>query len=79
MKVEVTTNAKGVEVANCILGRAIESLRNNPELLENFGLTNNDVHLASTFRKQLISRSCVWAVLPLTPECFAFGRDFNHK
>ena len=54
MKVEITTSAKGVEAADCILGRAINLLRKNPELLEDFGLTQYDVHLASTFRKQLI-------------------------
>jgi hypothetical protein len=54
MKVTIITNPKGVENANYILSQAIQSLRDNPKMMESLGLKQIDLHLASTFRKQLI-------------------------
>lgn len=55
MKIEITTNAKSVEMSNFLLAMAIDELEQKPELLFNLGLTKKDLEKAGKFRKQLAS------------------------
>ncbi len=54
MKIEITTSAKAVEVANMILAHGINSIEGNPKLKESFMLSNTDLKNVRAFRKSLL-------------------------
>ncbi len=54
MKVEITTNAKSVEIANYLLSQAIINLQSNPAHVIALRLSNTDLKKAEAFRKSLV-------------------------
>ena len=54
MKLEISTSAKSVEVANMLLGHAIAELIAKPDVRKAFGLSKTDLKNAHAFRKSLL-------------------------
>jgi len=55
MKIELNTTAKGVELSNMVIARAIESLEENQNIRIAYGLSLNDLEKVKSFRKSLIN------------------------
>jgi hypothetical protein len=54
MKIEITTSAKAIEVANMILGQGIKAIEERPDLQKSFDLSATDLKNANAFRKALL-------------------------
>lgn len=54
MKIEITTSAKAIEVANMILGQGIKSIEENTAIQKAFDLSDTDLKNAKAFRKSLL-------------------------
>lgn len=54
MKLEITTSAKNVEMANFLLSEAIDAAKYNSQFLEGHNLTIKDLEKAEKFRKALL-------------------------
>lgn len=54
MKIELSTSAKAIHVANMLLAHAIKELQLKPDIRNAFGLSWNDLKDAHAFRKALL-------------------------
>ncbi|HUM52278.1 MAG TPA: hypothetical protein PK431_10700 [Chitinophagales bacterium] len=54
MKLQITTSAKAIEVANMILGQGIHAIENNAQIQKEFNLSDTDLKNAKAFRKALL-------------------------
>jgi hypothetical protein len=54
MKIQITTSAKNVEMANFILAQAYKAAVENPVFLKEFNVTAKELGKAETFRRSLL-------------------------